>query len=219
MDRVQMKLAAKEDLRNTKGYLTVSVIYFIIAVVASVILGVAETRTNMSQAVELSTAGYTLMWVLTAVSLVVTFAFMLLAYGFLVYFLKVSRRQMPESKELFAGFSSNWMKVLAVNIMVGVFTFLWSLLLIVPGIIKACGYSMSNYILADNPDMQYMEVIKKSTQMMNGHKKDYFVLGLSFIPWILLTAVTLGIASIWVAPYIQTTTAHFYENIKNSTAE
>ena len=78
---------------------------------------------------------------------------------------------------------------------------------------------MSYYILAENPDMTAREALNESKAIMHGHKMDLFVLELSFIPWLLLVAVTLGIAAIWVEPYMQLTLTNFYHNIKRQDAQ
>lgn len=103
-----------------------------------------------------------------------------------------------------------------VSFFTTLFTFLWSLLLIVPGIIKSFSYAMAMYIWSENKEMGALEAINKSKKMMDGHKMDYFVLGLSFIGWILLGCITLGIALIYVIPYMETTMANFYNSIKDS---
>ena len=91
---------------------------------------------------------------------------------------------------------------------------LWSLLFVIPGIIKGYSYSMAFYILAENPDMTAKEAITESREIMNGHKWELFVLGLSFILWAFAIVFTLGIAAIYVEPYMQLTIANFYHNIK-----
>lgn len=114
---------------------------------------------------------------------------------------------------LFNGFKRIWDAVL-LAFFYGLFIFLWSLLLIIPGIIKTYSYAMSYYILADNPQMKPLEAITKSRQMMDGHKVELFVLQLSFIPWMLLVGVTFGLASLYVAPYVNVTMANFYRRLK-----
>ena len=94
------------------------------------------------------------------------------------------------------------------------FVFLWSLLLIIPGIIKAFAYSQAMYIIAENPEMNAMDALKRSEEMMKGHKMEMFVLGLSFIGWILLGMLTLGLLYIWLLPYMNATMTIFYNNIK-----
>jgi len=118
-----------------------------------------------------------------------------------------------EVSTLFSAFPSLG-KALWLNILIGVFTFLWSLLFYIPGIIKALSYSMANYILADNPEMTAREALRESKIIMHGHKWELFVLNLSFILWELLGVFTLGIAFVYVVPYISATTANFYQSIK-----
>ena len=97
----------------------------------------------------------------------------------------------------------------------GLFLFLWSLLFIIPGIIKAYSYRMVPYILADNPDMKGMEAITLSRRMMDGQKWNAFVLDLSFIGWALLSALTLGLLGIfYVHPYRFCTNAELYHTLK-----
>lgn len=113
---------------------------------------------------------------------------------------------------VFDGFYHFW-GAFKINFFVSLFTALWSLLFVVPGMIKAYSYSMAMYIWAENKEMGALEAIRKSKEMMDGHKMDLFVLGLSFIGWGLLTAVTFGIAGIYVIPYIEATTANFYRSL------
>ena len=92
---------------------------------------------------------------------------------------------------------------------------LWMLLLIVPGLIKAYSYRMVPYILAENPDMPANEIITRSREMMNGHKWQSFLLDLSFIGWIILGVLTLGLGmAFWTAPYMQSTDAALYLKLK-----
>lgn len=96
-----------------------------------------------------------------------------------------------------------------------IFIMLWSCLFIIPGIIAAFRYSMTFYILADNPEMSGMDALNKSKEMMKGHKWEFFLLQLSFIGWCLLVPFTFGILLIWLTPYIETTNALYYEKIKD----
>ena len=110
-------------------------------------------------------------------------------------------------------FSNYWRKVGGM-ILVGIFTFLWTLLLVIPGIIKAFSYSMTKYILDDNPELSSSEAIHRSRMMMKGHKFDLFWLYLSFIGWAFLCLLTCGIGFLWLGPYMQTAEAAFYEEVK-----
>lgn len=95
-----------------------------------------------------------------------------------------------------------------------VYTVLWTLLLIVPGIVKSISYSMTYYIMRDNPGMNGEEAIRRSMEMMRGHKMQYFLLELSFIGWIILASIPMGLGLIWLIPYISTACAAFYEELK-----
>ena len=93
---------------------------------------------------------------------------------------------------------------------------MWTLLFIVPGIIKSISYSAAPYIMAENPTISAMDALDESKRIMDGHKMDYFVLTLSFIPWMLLGVLTLGIALIYAVPYMDMTLTNFYLSIKNA---
>lgn len=96
-----------------------------------------------------------------------------------------------------------------------VFTLLWSLLLVIPGIIKMYSYALTPYILKDYPELSANQAINLSRKMMKGHKLDLFILQLSFIGWLILAALTAGIGSLWLTPYMLTTQAAFYQDVKN----
>ncbi len=112
-------------------------------------------------------------------------------------------------------FMNGYMNVVGVQFLTDLFIFLWSLLLIVPGIIKAYSYRMIPYIMAEDPYMSFGEAKRLSQDMMNGEKWNAFVLDLSFILWILLSLITFNIAGIfWVEPYIQFTNAELYRVLR-----
>lgn len=113
------------------------------------------------------------------------------------------------------GFKGYWRSIGGM-VLVYVFTFLWSLLLIIPGIIKAYSYSLTPYILIDNPELSPREAARRSQQMMQGQKFNLFYLQLSFIGWSILACLTGGIGFLWLLPYMQTSQAVFYQNIKNN---
>ncbi|MGN0412251.1 MAG: DUF975 family protein [Lachnospiraceae bacterium] len=132
------------------------------------------------------------------------------------YFMK-NAQQPAEIKELGYSFSGGrYLKTVGAMVLVNVFVALWSLLLVIPGIIKIFEYYMVGYILADDPDMGVMDALRKSKEMMRGHKWNTFVLNLSFLGWKLLGAITFGIVDIfYVNPYIQATEAELYLTLKN----
>lgn len=104
---------------------------------------------------------------------------------------------------------------LLLGLLRNVFILLWSCLFIIPGIIKTYAYAMSSYILADHPDYDWNTCLKESIKMMKGHKWQLFCLHFSFIGWYLLSAVTCGIAALWVGPYQSAAVANFYEDLKS----
>lgn len=93
------------------------------------------------------------------------------------------------------------------------YIFLWTLLLIVPGIIKAFSYAMTPFIMADHPELSASEAINQSKAMMNGHKTELFVLNLTFIGWAILCALTFNIGNIFLNPYKNAAYAVFYRQI------
>lgn len=114
---------------------------------------------------------------------------------------------------LFSKFK-DWKQVTMVFIHQFAMVLLYTLLLIIPGMIKALGYSLVPYILANDSNMGSDEVLKLSEKMMKGHKMDLFMFSLSFIGWHLLAIFTLGILEIWIIPYQETATTKYLLDIK-----
>jgi uncharacterized membrane protein len=133
--------------------------------------------------------------------------------GVIFVFLKIAKGETVSVGNIFYGFEDLWTAIKAQFFM-GLFICLWSLLLIIPGIIKAYSYSMTYFILAENKGMSVLEAITLSRKMMDGHKMDLFLLFLSFIGWLLLVVITFGIAGIWVYPYLYATFTNFYLSVK-----
>ena len=130
-------------------------------------------------------------------------------------FFLVNSDQKADFDTLKSAFQKNYPNVFITLLLTDVFTALWTCLLIVPGIVKAYSYRMVPYILAENPDMDTMEVITKSREMMDGHKFEAFKLDLSFIGWHILSVLTLGMVGIfWTYPYACQTNAEFYKAVK-----
>lgn len=137
-----------------------------------------------------------------------------LSYGYYVSFLNSKRTgEVVRIENLFDGFK-DYARVFLTNLLQSIYIVLWTLLLIVPGIIKSISYSQTFFVLKDNPELKNNAAIERSMAMMEGHKMEYFCLILSFIGWLLLGILTLGIGLLWVNPYIATATAHFYEYVK-----
>ena len=95
-------------------------------------------------------------------------------------------------------------------------TFLWSLLFVIPGIVKSYAYALQPYLLADCPNVRYDDSLRLSERMMRGHKWELFVLQLSFIGWGLLSAVTCGLVwALYAGPYYNQTVAQFYLEVRH----
>lgn len=135
-----------------------------------------------------------------------------ISLGMISFFLGIARKENPPVSEVFSGFSLI-IKAFCLYFMIGLFTFLWTLLFIIPGIVAAFRYSQAYFLLRDNPDIGIMEAITESKRLMIGHKWRYFVLQLTFIGWAILASITCGIGYLWLAPYISVTQAHFYDDL------
>lgn len=117
-------------------------------------------------------------------------------------------------------FDSNYKNICKTMFLRDLYTVLWSLLFVIPGIIKAYEYKMIPYLLSENPDMPMEEVFAESKRLMTGNKWKAFVLDLSFILWDIVSALTCGIAGLfWVAPYKASTQAALYEAVKYGTTD
>lgn len=138
--------------------------------------------------------------------------------GYAIYLLKQYDRRDPEIRDLFSQFD-HFGSAFCLKFLQGLFCFLWALLLIIPGIVKGYAYAMAPFIMAENPNMTAREALRASEDLMYGHKAELFFLELSFIGWGLLSALTLGIGSLWLNPYIQAAHAAFYRNLSYVTVE
>ncbi len=129
-----------------------------------------------------------------------------------IFFLKLARTGTADIGRVFDGLSgNNFGKTLLLGLMTSIFTFLWSLLFVIPGIVKSYAYAMAPYLMADHPDWGWQECIDKSRQLMQGRKMDLFLLDLSFIGWILVGSLACGIGTLWVTPYMMAARTSFYE--------
>ncbi len=135
-----------------------------------------------------------------------------LNYGFVITYLQLCREGKIVFENLFKGFK-DYGRVVAVMFLKKLLIFLWTLLFIIPGIIKTYAYSMTEYILMDNPGMDALTAISKSKEMMSGWKGKLFLLDLSLIGWWFLSLLTCGIGYLWLASYFLTNRAVFYQEM------
>jgi uncharacterized membrane protein len=135
-----------------------------------------------------------------------------LTLGMIMIYFGLINGVKPGVGDMFQG-ANFFGKALWLAVITYIFTCLWTILLVVPGIIKAISYSLAPYILADNTELTAREALSASKELTKGHKGELFVLELSFIPWFLLVGVTCGIAAIYVGPYVQATIANYYKEL------
>ena len=137
--------------------------------------------------------------------------------GWIAVMLSLLRTGDTKVERLFDGFKGDFGNRMVGYILYSVFLALWSLLFVIPGIVKSYSYSMTFYLMHDHPEMTATEAITRSREMMNGHKWELFCLHFSFIGWMLLSVLTLGIGLLFLLPYMQMAQTEFYENLKNQT--
>lgn len=208
----EVKDRALSVLRGRWGsFVGISFIYFLLMSVGGVFTEVPAriAGTNLS----------TGLVILSIVGIAVWLLMVPMAYGYNIAHLNASRMDMPaEVGDLFCGYKKFW-KVLWLIILQSILTGLAACLFIIPGIILALAYSMSMFILHDNPELTVVEALRRSREMMRGYKWDLFVMYLSFLGWILLGILTLFIGYLWLVPYMTMSEYKFYEKILELRAE
>ncbi len=214
--RIELKANAKASMRNAPGIYLVSLVVLVLTSAPTLVIrfsSVGRAILNARTVDEMLYAYQELMGLgatLFLASLLLNIFLSLVNAGYTLYTLRVSRGEDTGGiSTLFACFQQFW-RFVAATILMELFTFLWSLLLVIPGIIAAYSYSQTIFIMLDHPEMSAMEAIRESKQLMRGYKMDYFVLELSFIGWSLLVPLTMGILHIWLLPYMNVTYANFY---------
>lgn len=196
--RAQLKEAAKQQLAGkwTDAIILVVVYFLIVSVLSS--LG---SKLGLS-------------WITQIVSFIVAGPF---TYAISRYFLKLNRGEKVDWRMLFDGFKEMMTPTIKLYLWMMLKVFLWSLLFIIPGIIKGIAYSQAFFLINDDKKLDPKAALVKSETMMNGHKGELFVLQLSFIGWGILSVLTLGIGYLWLMPYMMTTFANYYENLVKET--
>ena len=132
--------------------------------------------------------------------------------GYAQFNLDLHDQNNPAIGTMFSRFSM-WKTTAVTRLLRDVYVLLWSLLLIIPGIVASYSYSMAEFILAENPGLKPKEALARSKELMHGNKWRLYCLHLSFIGWALLSLLTLGIGVLWLVPYQQASVAAFYRDI------
>jgi len=223
--RVEIKALGKENFKEQRSigillyFLYTSVIGCAVGIVATIfVIPFMGAFTNFATNESLealfaySSAMSFYSFLITIASLVIVAALQVGLHG---SFLRIFRKEKTHVEDLFANFKTRFSRYLGGMLWMYLFTFLWSLLFAIPGIIKSYAYRMTSFILADSPEVKAKDAIKISMRMTKGYKGKLFVLDLSFLGWFLLSGLTCGILSIvYVMPYYTSTLAGYYEELK-----
>lgn len=199
MNRTELKNWAKEKVKGKRWDILPAII------VAAIITGLSFRIPNGSTDANGTAQYYT-------VSLGWLFVFV--EVGITYYMIKFINDEKPSFNEIFA-YKNDFARDLGIGLLRTIFIFLWTLLLIIPGIMKAYSYALVPMLLGDekHKELSATELLKKSEEMMKGHRMDLFVLQLSFIGWHILAAFTLFILELWIAPYLKTAETKFLYDV------
>ena len=233
LDRAALKARAKEVIATSNPrVITVGLVYLVISIVLSA-LSARVMSVNISESEAMNYFNYAmngnyeyaLRYAETmtppptayAINALLMYISAVIGAGFTIFLLNTLRNRQPCFENLLDGFGF-WWKIILLNLLQDLLIGLWSLLLIVPGIIAHYRYSQALYILIDDPAKSPLQCLRESSTLMDGHKKELFTLDLSFIGWYLLGMVPyLGYAAqVWSVPYIAMTKALFYETLTGS---
>ena len=152
---------------------------------------------------------------MSSISVVLSLLALPLSWGLTVSLLRNHREESVDLENLFDGFRRDrYVRVFCALFLVNLFTFLWALLLIIPGIMKAFSYALTPYILLDEPELTAKQAIARSSEIMEGRRWKLFCLYFSFIGWGILSVLTFGIGFLWLLPYMNASFAAFYEDAR-----
>lgn len=223
MDRKLLKDRAKNILR--RDYKRILLAIFVVSMLSLDFISADQTYDqfgNVYGTLTIFNIEFPFSWAAALGFLLLIYALFVgsvLDYG-ITNHLKYIRMNQGIEFDYFDGFKNNYQNIVCVNLMVGLRVFLWALLFIVPGFIKAYEYSFVNEILEEHPDWDYKMVLEESSRLTYGYKWQLFVLDISFILWILVFAVldifTLGLASYLLRPYTKMTNVEAYFWLKET---
>lgn len=228
LNRQLLKKQAKDTMRTSEPkVINVGLIFVLLASFMSIlsarVLGANITESDLVQIYEHMLSGnydYALEYIgqyippfsSYLIGLAIELAMSVVSVGFIIFLLHTIRATAPCTGNLLDGFGMAG-RIILLGLMEGIFIFLWSLLLVVPGIIASYRYRQAIYLLIDHPEMSVRDCIKESSRMMDGKKAELFKLDLSFIGWKFLANFTvIGWAvQVWTVPYLGMTYALYYE--------
>jgi uncharacterized membrane protein len=201
INRAELKRHAKDQLRGKWGLAIGSiVVIFLIQFLFNFISRFVEDNTI-------------LFIIMTLVSIIVSSVMSIGMYKLALNYAYDDKQ--PAFADIFSGFQVI-LKVVGLFILLGIIILVGTILLVIPGIIFSFMFSQAYYILADDNSKSIIQCLKESAGIMKGYKFKYFVLSLSFLGWILLGIIPLGIGLLWVMPYMNVTMASFYLKVKDN---
>lgn len=210
-DRAELKALAKEVLK--KNYWKSFLISLVLLISGEGSGGGSSGRSAGETVSEWIDFSEYMIIIIAVIILIIAFRILIgyaLEVGSRKYFIQSAQYKDDTGCYSFAFESGNFKGIISTMLLRDIYNFLWTLLLIIPGIIKSYAYRMVPYILADNPEMGADNAITLSRKMMDGNKFDLFVLELSFIGWFLLGILALGVGILFVNPYYNATEAQLY---------
>ena len=229
IDRTAAKLQAKQLIRESQpSMLTAALLYTLLtALIGWLSLRLTGVDTNtMNEMLRLASEGNSeaVMEMMTKatpsagaslIDSLLRLAMAVVGVGFSLFVMNSVRRSQPAIGNLLDGFGM-FPRVLFLIILQIVLIFLWSLLLVIPGIIAAYRYSFAVYVMIDHPEMSAMDCLRESKRLTTGYKRQLFLLDLSFIFWFLLTMIPVVgyIAQVYVTPYMESARVLHYEQIR-----
>ena len=229
IDRTAAKLQAKQLIRESQpSMLTAALLYTLLtALIGWLSLRLTGVDTNtMNEMLRLASEGNSeaVMEMMTKatpsagaslIDSLLRLAMAVVGVGFSLFVMNSVRRSQPAIGNLLDGFGM-FPRVLFLIILQIVLIFLWSLLLVIPGIIAAYRYSFAVYVMIDHPEMSAMDCLRESKRLTTGYKRQLFLLDLSFIFWFLLTMIPVVgyIAQVYVTPYMESARVLYYEQIR-----
>ena len=229
IDRTAAKLQAKQLIRESQpSMLTAALLYTLLtALIGWLSLRLTGVDTNtMNEMLQLASEGNSEAVVemmtkatpsagASLIDSLLRLAMAVVGVGFSLFVMNSVRRSQPALGNLLDGFGM-FPRVLFLIILQIVFIFLWSLLLVIPGIVAAYRYSFAVYVMIDHPEMSAMDCLRESKRLTTGYKRQLFLLDLSFIFWFLLTMIPVVgyIAQVYVTPYMESARVLYYEQIR-----
>lgn len=204
-----IKAEAKSFISQDRKWLTMALACLPLFLVNGAISGGFNFVLNFSEDGDVSSSSF------SSGSSLVTWLLVPFMIGAAGYFLNHLRGQNPDWKSLYREGLDYYGTYFKVGVVTEIFIVLWTFVFIIPGIIKTYEWYFVHQIIHDNPNLDGKQARDLSKRMTDGFKSDIFIMNLSFFLWILLTIFTLGIAYIYVGPYMACTSAMYYENLKH----